>query len=93
MSGQTTYLVDPENLKKDPRTFTFDYSYWSHDGYVEEDGGYLAPDGPKSLYTDQVCEIHSVPLFFGILILRITKKEWLIQRNFQFPKIFRIQNN
>ena len=27
-----------------PRTFTFDYSFWSHDCYIEKEDGYLSPD-------------------------------------------------
>jgi len=31
MKGNTTILVNPENNTK--RDFTFDYSFWSHDGF------------------------------------------------------------
>ena len=36
------------------RDFAFDYSYWSHDGYIEESykGEYLKPK-PGSRYADQ----------------------------------------
>jgi len=51
MDGQTTLIKDPENLSAEPRKFTFDYSYWSHDGFRELDDGYLEPDDPK--YSDQ----------------------------------------
>ena len=27
-----------------PRTFTFDHSFWSHDSYIELENGYLSPD-------------------------------------------------
>ena len=53
MNGQTTLIKDPENLSAEPRKFTFDYSYWSHDGFRELENGYLEPDDPK--YSDQVC--------------------------------------
>ena len=35
-----------------PRTFTFDHSFWSHDSYIEQENGYLAPDD-SGKYTDQ----------------------------------------
>ena len=35
-----------------PRTFTFDYSFWSHDCYIEKEDGYLAPDS-SGKYADQ----------------------------------------
>ena len=52
MNGQTTLIKDPENPSAEPRKFTFDYSYWSHDGFKELGDGYLEPDDPK--YSDQV---------------------------------------
>ena len=33
---------------------TFDYSFWSHDGFIRrESDGYCEPDGPTSKYHDQ----------------------------------------
>ena len=52
MEGATTYIKDPENSSIEPRKFTFDYSYWSHDGFKELADGYLEPDDP--MYSDQV---------------------------------------
>ena len=31
MSGPTTEIIDPHSGQ--PRPFTFDYSFWSHDGF------------------------------------------------------------
>ncbi|EDV21287.1 uncharacterized protein TRIADDRAFT_30614, partial [Trichoplax adhaerens] len=45
MAGPQTSLIDPENTK--PKRFTFDYSYWSHDGFIEDDNGVLVGTGPK----------------------------------------------
>ena len=42
MNGNSTTITDPEN--NEPRSFTFDYSYWSFDGSKEEADGYVAPD-------------------------------------------------
>lgn len=53
MDGSQTCLKDPDNPTAEPRRFTFDYSYWSHDQYTERSDGYLEPSGKK--YADQVC--------------------------------------
>ena len=42
-------LVDPNT--GDERPFTFDYSFWSHDGFVVDDNGINVPTSPK--YADQ----------------------------------------
>lgn len=52
MSGNSTTISAPSSDKEDSKAFTFDYSYWSHDGYEEQENGYLAPTSP--LYADQV---------------------------------------
>jgi hypothetical protein len=50
MDGPTTTITDPAtNI---PRPFTFDYSFWSHDDFVEEDG-YMKPASDSSKYADQ----------------------------------------
>ena len=51
MDGNQTTIADPENLSAEPKKFSFDYSYWSHDGYKEEADGYLSPSDQK--YADQ----------------------------------------
>ncbi|XP_076455652.1 kinesin-like protein KIF28 isoform X2 [Babylonia areolata] len=43
MQGATTSITDP-NSKDDVKKFTFDYSYWSHDGCKTEANGYYGPD-------------------------------------------------
>jgi len=47
MIGPLTQIKDPDNPGNPPKEFTFDFSYWSHDCFKEDDGGYLVPDGPK----------------------------------------------
>ena len=42
-------LVDPNT--GDERTFTFDYSFWSHDGFRTDENGIYVPTSPK--YADQ----------------------------------------
>lgn len=45
MKGSTTTLTNnPEDPNEEPREFTFDFSYWSHDGCKEESDGYYGPD-------------------------------------------------
>lgn len=69
MKGSTTYLKDPENPGSDPRSFTFDHSYWSHDGCKKLDNGYFGPDtshpnGKK--FCDQVGNHYLVCVFFSV---------------------------
>lgn len=55
MVGNQTMLKSFEEPDK-KRTFAFDYSYWSFDGFKTEDDGYLAPDSSHpngSKYCDQ----------------------------------------
>lgn len=58
MEGACTWIQDPDNPQEEAKRFAFDYSYWSHDGYVEKEDGYLQPTG--SHYADQVVQPFSV---------------------------------
>ena len=49
MQGPTTQLVEPESNKE--KTFTFDYSFWSHDGFEEKDG-IMVKQGGQGPYAD-----------------------------------------
>ena len=49
MEGKATTIIHPET--KEEKKFTFDYSYWSHDGYNEDSNGLLVPTDSK--YADQ----------------------------------------
>jgi hypothetical protein len=52
MDGDLTYIIDPHTGAK--KKFTFDYSYWSHDGFVvDQDTKMFVPDSPSSIYADQ----------------------------------------
>lgn len=51
MDKQTTTITDPHNITQS-KSFTFDYSYWSHDGYIEDEKGYFAAVDDR--YADQV---------------------------------------
>ncbi|KAK3697535.1 hypothetical protein QZH41_019774, partial [Actinostola sp. cb2023] len=51
MHGATTKIIDPEAPDDEPKSFTFDYSYWSHDSFEEDDTGYLC--GTQANYADQ----------------------------------------
>jgi flagellar biosynthesis GTPase FlhF len=50
MSGNTTVLTNPEDKKT--RDFTFDYSFWSHDEFEEDEGGYFKATSTNK-YADQ----------------------------------------
>ncbi|XP_036362558.1 kinesin-like protein KIF28P isoform X1 [Octopus sinensis] len=43
MNGSETRITDPKNAES-VHKFNFDYSYWSHDGFKEEENGYFSPD-------------------------------------------------
>ncbi|XP_041420916.1 kinesin-like protein KIF1A isoform X6 [Xenopus laevis] len=47
MSGNTTTIVNPKQPKETPKSFSFDYSYWSHTS--EEDSQYA---GQQQVYCD-----------------------------------------
>ena len=51
-----------------PRTFTFDHSFWSHDSYIELENGYLSPDS-SGKYTDQ-------NMVFDVLGKQILDNAW-----------------
>jgi kinesin family member 13 len=52
MDGNKTTIINEEGSK---REFTFDYSFWSHDGYILEDNGYMRkdPQHTGTKYSDQ----------------------------------------
>ncbi|XP_038077973.1 kinesin-like protein KIF28P isoform X3 [Patiria miniata] len=52
MKGATTKLLCGDGSGEEPKTFTFDYSYWSHDGFTEQPDGILLAD-PGSSYASQ----------------------------------------
>lgn len=55
MRGQTTTIRPPTTGNAaggEPKSFTFDYSYWSHDGFKKREDGYLEPADGR--YADQV---------------------------------------
>ena len=58
MSGSTTEIRDPENMSAPPKSFAYDHSYWSHDGYTERPDGYFEPANAK--YADQVSKVSPV---------------------------------
>ena len=55
MKGATTKIRDPhpESNKEAERTFTFDYSLWSHDDFVNDDEGYSHKASADSNYATQ----------------------------------------
>eukprot|EP00039_Didymoeca_costata_P024122 m.9333 g.9333 ORF g.9333 m.9333 type:complete len:1041 (-) comp4048_c0_seq2:54-3176(-) len=53
MNNNTTLISDPDAPEKEPRKFTFDHSYWSHDGATETDDGMFVAESSESRYADQ----------------------------------------
>lgn len=51
MSGDTTTVVDVSKQKSD-KSFSFDYSYWSFDGFTTDEHGMHSKDDDR--YIDQV---------------------------------------
>lgn len=51
MKGNQTILQDVTG-EDEERTFTYDYSFWSHDGSTKKADGYYVPDSPSSPYVD-----------------------------------------
>ncbi|VDM43500.1 unnamed protein product [Toxocara canis] len=49
--AQQTGIRNPNAPDEDTKWFTFDHSYWSHDGYMENSNGYLEPIDDR--YADQ----------------------------------------
>lgn len=47
-NGPKTTIINEEGT---PRDFTFDYSFWSHDGFKNREDGYSQAEGSK--YHDQ----------------------------------------
>jgi hypothetical protein len=45
MDGPTTYITEPETGQEKP--FTFDFSYWSHDGFRVDDAGEMHAENEK----------------------------------------------
>jgi len=64
MQGNSTILANPED-PTDKKTFAFDYSYWSHDGYIFDDStktdipapGNTKFKGQNEVYSDMGVEI------------------------------------
>ena len=57
MNDNTTRLYNPSDIHDEPKTFTFDYSYWSHDGFTENSDGLCQTDSSHAnghKYADQV---------------------------------------
>lgn len=46
MQDATTILLNPNFPSEEPKKFSFDFSYWSHDGFIEH------PDSGTSTEAD-----------------------------------------
>lgn len=52
MDGQMTMIYNPDAPNDEPKKFSFDYSYWSHDGFNTLPDGTAEPK-PGSVYASQ----------------------------------------
>ena len=62
MDGSTTSLVNPAD-PTDRKTYSFDYSYWSFDGFIQDSSGKNVADAnhPRgNQYSDQVCSLYVI---------------------------------
>lgn len=73
MDGSTTSLVNPAD-PTDRKTYSFDYSYWSFDGFIQDSSGKNVADAnhPRgNQYSDQVCSLYgiiSIGINMGLMI-------------------------
>ena len=70
MTGNTTAITNPNSPNDKPKKFTYDKSYWSHDGYEEKSDGYLKPTNDH--YADQV---GGMRLFYMLFTLPVEDLE------------------
>ncbi|XP_064811729.1 kinesin-like protein KIF28 [Oncorhynchus masou masou] len=52
MTSSTITIQDPRNSQS-PRSFCFDYAYWSHSGFTRDCSGLYIPEEPGGRYADQ----------------------------------------
>ncbi|XP_021031486.1 kinesin-like protein KIF28P [Mus caroli] len=57
-SGSVT-IRDPKNEER-VKTFTFDLTYWSHDGFQKDEDGVLIPSDPASKFAGQSDVFHDI---------------------------------
>ena len=61
MNGATTIIIDPNTGME--KKFTFDYSYWSHDGFIEDPVSKMfEKDSPSSIYASQTLVFNDLGL-------------------------------
>ena len=75
MNKSSTTISDPQT--GDSRTFTFDNSYWSHDGFKINKEGIYESASPVSPYVDQVVKqiYHSSHTYISTQIWNGTNQE------------------
>lgn len=53
MVSSSITIQDPRDCQSH-RSFSFDYAYWSHSGFVQDCSGLYVPEEPGGRYADQV---------------------------------------
>jgi len=66
MDGERTEIVDEEGNK---RSYSFDFSFWSHDGFETDANGYMRKQDDFSAYADQ-------QLVFDLLGREVLDQAW-----------------
>eukprot|EP00967_Tisochrysis_lutea_P072369 scaffold96392_cov23-Tisochrysis_lutea.AAC.1 len=65
--GPQTTIINPEDDSE--KDFAFDYSYWSHDGFVTEEDGYNTAGGPASQFGAEYSSQKDVYEHLGVKML------------------------
>ena len=60
MHGPQTTITNP-NDPNEVKKFSFDYSYWSFDGFKVEKDGFSAPDPGQRNGTKFACQVQLIP--------------------------------
>ena len=60
MNKSSTTIHDPQT--GGTKTFTFDHSHWSHDGYKVNEKGIFEPESQLSPYSDQVKKLQKIQI-------------------------------
>ena len=61
-------IRDPKNEER-VKTFTFDLTYWSHDGFQKDEDGVLIPSDPASKFAGQVSRLEMSVVDFVLCFL------------------------
>jgi hypothetical protein len=78
--GPQTTIINPEDDSE--KDFAFDYSYWSHDGFITEEDGYNTAGGPASKYGSEYASQKDVYEHLG---LKMLENAWQVSSRGRSP--------